>query len=50
MLTFNYTNLVLYNGNYFYVENSRIKWEYTGWLELRGNTYYIENGVMSWYY
>lgn len=45
------TCLVYYNGQWYYVRNSKIDWSYTGAVKHVDNLYYyVKNGMIDWTY
>ena len=46
-----FTNdVVLSNGQWYYIENGIVNYEYTGLCKHAGTWYYIENGILNWEY
>ena len=43
-----YAGLVLYNGDWYYVQNGKIDWTFNGWTEYNGSRYYVTNGYLNW--
>ena len=52
MLNWNYSNLVQYKGNWYYVKNGAIDWHYTTLAQVNGKGawYYVKNGAIDWKY
>ena len=48
MIHWDYSNLVLYNGAWYYVKNGQIDWNFTDVVLYEGTWYYVSKGKLDW--